>query len=340
MSACDSLVCCIGCLSLCPGLLKRVVNQVAFFPPKPPGYHITEDRQVFLVEDYGLAPLPDLSAEGITVDTVKLWTRTGNVILAFHLKRSDSRRTLLFSHGNSTDIGNMFSHLRELSAKLRVDVFAYEYSGYGESSGLPGEDEMYADIEAAYNYLTNDCGVMPECVVCYGQSIGSVPSVELSSKNKVGGLILHSALTSGLNVVHPVKYNWWFDVFQNKARIGSVAAPTFIIHGTHDAEIPWDHGQALYEAVAPEYACDPWWVREAGHNDIELNYKSTYFDRLDRFLKDLEAPQQMPLRPAHGYGGELEMISAAEGRQPLLTGPSIMAGNGARGPGAAARNLR
>ena len=38
--------------------------EVAFFPPRPPGYHVTEDRQVFLVElDYGLAPLPDLAQE-------------------------------------------------------------------------------------------------------------------------------------------------------------------------------------------------------------------------------------------------------------------------------------
>ncbi|CAE8663942.1 unnamed protein product, partial [Polarella glacialis] len=124
VAACDGFICCIGCLSLVPGLVRRVVNQVAFFPPRPPGYHVSEDKQVFLIEsDYGLSPLPDLAPEGIVVDTVRMWTRRGNVIMGFHFKRADSKRTLLFSHGNSTDIGIMFQHLRDLCSRLQCDIF-------------------------------------------------------------------------------------------------------------------------------------------------------------------------------------------------------------------------
>ena len=44
------------------------------------------------------------------------------------------RKTLVFSHGNSTDIGLMFFHFRDLCSKCDVDIFAYEYSGYGTRS--------------------------------------------------------------------------------------------------------------------------------------------------------------------------------------------------------------
>jgi len=270
--------------------MGRVVNQVAFFPPKPPGYHVTEDKQVFLVDaDYGLTPLPDLTSEGISVDTVRMWTSRGNVILGFHFRRADSTKTMLFSHGNSTDIGIMFFHLRDLCAKLQVDVFAYEYSGYGESSGVPTEADLYADIDAAFHYLTHDCNIPFEQIVCYGQSVGSVPSLDLAAKTDIGGIILHSALKSGLGVVHDVKTTFWFDVFQNLAKIKRVKSPVFIIHGTHDTEVPFEHGVALFEACPPQHTFDPWWVKEAGHNDIELNQRSLYFDRLSRFLKSLDS---------------------------------------------------
>lgn len=320
MSGCDGFICCIGCLSLVPGLVRRVVNQVAFFPPRPPGYHVTEEKQVFLVEaDCGLTPLPDLTMEGIAVDTVRMWTRRGNVILGFHFRRADSTKTILFSHGNSTDIGIMFYHLRDLCTALQVDVFAYEYSGYGESSGVPSEADLYSDVEAAYHYLTHDCSVPDDQIVCYGQSIGSVPSIDLASKRSVGGIILHSAMTSGLGVIHDVKATYWFDVFRNVSRIQHVNAPVFIIHGTHDTEIPFEHGVTLYEACPVEMTYDPWWVKEAGHNDIEINHRATYFEHLARFLNALDTHERT-WRKTSKSENENEYEQGSENSwQPLLT---------------------
>eukprot|EP00933_Yihiella_yeosuensis_P044330 TRINITY_DN3942_c2_g4_i1.p1 TRINITY_DN3942_c2_g4~~TRINITY_DN3942_c2_g4_i1.p1 ORF type:complete len:332 (+),score=26.82 TRINITY_DN3942_c2_g4_i1:120-1115(+) len=323
LASCDGFVCCIGCLSVVPGLVRGVVNKVAFFPPRPSGYHVTEEKQVYLVEaDYGLTPLPDLSAEGIVVDTVRMWTRHGNVIMGFHFKRSDSKRTLIFSHGNSTDIGLMFHHLRDMCAKLQVDVMAYEYSGYGESTGIPSEENLYADIEAAYHYLSNDCAVPDEQIVCYGQSIGSVPTVELASKISIGGVILHSAMKSGLSVVHDVKATFWFDVFQNAAKIQHVTSPVFIVHGTHDVEIPFEHGVTLYEECPAEYAYEPWWVQEAGHNDIEINHRCELFRQVETFLMSLDTANRYPSKDSK----ELSRLPLLSGRSLSMQGDYLLGG--------------
>jgi len=275
-------------MSLVPGLVKRVVNQVAFFPPKPAGYHITDKRQVYLVgPECGLSPLPDLSADGIGVDTVKMWTQRGNAIMGFHFRRADSKRTILFSHGNSTDIGIMFPHLRDMCNNLKVDVFAYEYSGYGESTGVPSEADLYSDIDAAYHYLVSDCGLEESSVVLFGQSVGSVPSIDLAARSDVGGMVLHGALKSGLSVIHEVQVMYWFDVFQNVSKIENVRAPVFCIHGSHDAEVPFEHGLALFDATPPEFAFEPWWVKGAGHNDIETDYRAEYFSNIRSFLRSL-----------------------------------------------------
>lgn len=268
-----------------PGLVRSVVNNVAFFPPKPAGYHITDKKQVYLVSpECGLTPLPDLTAEGITVDTVKMWTNRGNQIMGFHFRRPDSDRTILFSHGNSTDIGIMFPHMRDLCNYLKVDIFAYEYSGYGESTGVASEADLYADIEAAYHYLSSDCTLNEASIILFGQSVGSVPSIDLAARGEVGGMILHGALKSGLSIIHEVQATYWFDVFQNVSKIENVRAPVFCIHGTHDDEVPFEHGLALFEATPPEFAFDPWWVKDAGHNNIEIEHRREYFEQLQRFV--------------------------------------------------------
>lgn len=61
---------------------------------------------------------------------------------------------MIFSHGNSTDIGRMFDFLIEFSKVLRINVFAYEYTGYGilSSQGATSDERVLEDIHAAYVY--------------------------------------------------------------------------------------------------------------------------------------------------------------------------------------------
>lgn len=61
--------------------------------------------------------------------------------------------TLLFSHGNAVDLGQMSSFYVGLGARLGVNIFSYDYSGYGASGGKATEKNIYADIEAAWDAL-------------------------------------------------------------------------------------------------------------------------------------------------------------------------------------------
>lgn len=47
----------------------------------------------------------------------------------------------------------------------QVNVLAYEYSGYGKSEGTVSEDNCYADIRAAYDYLTTQKKTPPKQIV-------------------------------------------------------------------------------------------------------------------------------------------------------------------------------
>lgn len=57
-------------------------------------------------------------------------------------------------------------------------------------------------------------GIRPETVIVYGQSIGTVPSVDLASRYESAAVILHSPLTSGMRVAFPdTKKTYCFDAF-------------------------------------------------------------------------------------------------------------------------------
>lgn len=60
--------------------------------------------------------------------------------------------TILFSHGNAVDLGQMSSFYYGLGSRLECNIFTYDYSGYGASGGKPTEKDLYADIRAAWKY--------------------------------------------------------------------------------------------------------------------------------------------------------------------------------------------
>ncbi|KAJ4449759.1 hypothetical protein ANN_01163 [Periplaneta americana] len=95
-----------------------------------------------------------------------------------------------------------------------LEIIGYDYSGYGVSTGKPSEKNLYADIDAAWHALRTRYGISPENIILYGQSIGTVPTVDLASRYEVGAVILHSPLMSGMRVAFPnTKRTWFFDAF-------------------------------------------------------------------------------------------------------------------------------
>lgn len=73
--------------------------------------------------------------------------------LIFVFYPSSVRFTVLFSHGNAVDLGQMSSFYIGLGTRINCNIFSYDYSGYGVSTGKPSEKNLYADIDAAWHAL-------------------------------------------------------------------------------------------------------------------------------------------------------------------------------------------
>ena len=72
---------------------------------------------------------------------LKLCTKKWNKIVAVYVKNPSTSLTTLYSHGNAANLGQMFNIFAELSLRIGVNLIGYDYSGYGQSSRKPSEQD-------------------------------------------------------------------------------------------------------------------------------------------------------------------------------------------------------
>uniref|UniRef100_A0A0V0IG92 Putative alpha/beta hydrolase domain-containing protein 17C-like n=1 Tax=Solanum chacoense TaxID=4108 RepID=A0A0V0IG92_SOLCH len=257
---------------------SSMAAKFAFFPPNPPSYGVVVE------ESTGKLKLTEVAAKE-NVDILKLPTKKGTEIVAVYIRNPAAMLTILYSHGNAADLGQMYELFIELSHLLRVNLMGYDYSGYGRSTGKPSEQNTYADIEAAYRCLEETYGVKEEDVILYGQSVGSGPTLDLASRlSRLRAVVLHSPILSGLRVMYAVKRTYWFDIYKNIDKIPLVECPVLIIHGTADDVVDCSHGKQLFELSKQKY--EPLWVKTGNHCDLELFPE--YIIHLKKFISAIE----------------------------------------------------
>lgn len=200
--------------------------------------------------------------------------------------------TMIYSHGNATDIGAMHPLQLILSNSLECNVVSYDYSGYGESGGVAMESTTYTDILGVYKWtLENVCNGDESRIVLYGQSVGGGPCCYLAKQiDGLGGMVLHSPFMSGMRVLTPSRALACLDIYPNINRVRKSKCPVMIIHGRLDEEVPITQGMGMYEATPDHHKRDPWWVPDRGHNDITEGpgKLAEYVGRLRIFLASLD----------------------------------------------------
>jgi fermentation-respiration switch protein FrsA (DUF1100 family) len=226
---------------------------------------------------------PQLSSYKDTPEIIKLRTAKGKNISAVYLPNPTAKFTILYSHGNAEDIGDLRPWLEALQ-KSGFSVFAYDYEGYGTSEGTPSEKAVYTDVNAAYEYLTSTLQVPSNRIISYGRSVGNGASIELASRRPVGGLIVQSGFTSAFVVLTKVPIVP-FDKFRNISKIRHVNCPILVIHGRKDNVIPFSNGERLFAAAREPKSS--FWVENAGHNDLEFTAGEALLGRLKAFAQQL-----------------------------------------------------
>ena len=199
--------------------------------------------------------------------------------------------TWLWFHGNGGDMGHRVEELALVHHTLGVNLFIFDYRGYGKSEGQPSERGTYRDARAALRYLRDRPGVADDRLIYFGRSLGAAVAVELAVEHPPEGMVLVSPFTSLRDMSRlampqlPIAPWLAGNRYNSLGRIAGVNCPALIIHGEQDETVPASHGRALYEAAKP-----PKFFRllpEAGHNDTYLAGGAVYWDALDEFMSSL-----------------------------------------------------
>ncbi|KAF5935916.1 hypothetical protein HYC85_027045 [Camellia sinensis] len=256
-------------------LISQLASKFAFFPPSPATYAVKKSSSGKLTAVSTASSMSVPIGDDTSLDVLLLDTKSGNKIVAFYLKNPYARLTLLYSHGNAADLGQLYDLFVQLKANLRVNLIGYDYSGYGASSGK----RRYMSV------LRQKYGVSQEDLILYGQSVGSGPTLHLAAKlPRLRGVVLHSAILSGLRVVCHVKFTFCFDIYKNVNKIRKVKCPVLVIHGTEDDVVNWLHGSGLWNMARDPY--EPLWIKGGGHCNLELY--PDYIRHLCRFIQEME----------------------------------------------------
>ena len=224
----------------------------------------------------------------------EVWFKTADGVRLygwlFRAKEGPAGATVVYFHGNGGNLSYCDWVGKALAAR-GLDVLVFDYRGYGRSGGeATGERELYADADAAYDFLTKERGVAPRDLVLYGQSLGTAAAVDVASRRECRALVVESGLSSAADMAGEIMP--WLPRFvrgltKNKldsaSKVGRAGCPVLVVHGGRDEIIPAAQGRRLYEAAREPKRLRI--VEGAGHNDLAMVGGGEYLDSLAEFAR-------------------------------------------------------
>jgi len=222
---------------------------------------------------------------GLAYEDVFLDTGDGVRLHGWYIPHHGSKQVLLFFHGNAGNISHRGASV-EIFHRLGLNVFIFDYRGYGMSQGKTDEPGLYKDARAAWGYLINERGFEQEDIILFGRSLGGAVAAKLATQIQPRGLILESTFSSARDVANAVipilsrliflRYD-----FNTAAHVRRVACPVLVLHSPDDEIIPYHLGEKVFQAANEPKSL----VKMKGdHNSGFLMNQADYERALGRFV--------------------------------------------------------
>ncbi|MGC1217767.1 MAG: alpha/beta hydrolase [Phormidesmis sp.] len=212
-----------------------------------------------------------------------------------------SQRVLLFCHGN---YGNISYNLERLQFhhSLGFSIFAFDYRGYGQSTAsaqYPTENSTYADVDAAWHYLTHERQIAPERITVCGHSMGGAIAINLAVQHpEIARLIIKSSFTTMKAAIDAKKTYRFFPVeqllqhpFDSLSKVKDLKIPVLYVHGDQDFDVPADMSKTLHAATPGPKTL--WIAPGADHNNISAVQHDAYAAVITAFCADSYADKQL-----------------------------------------------
>ena len=217
-------------------------------------------------------------------EEVFLDTDDGARLHGLHFRVDKPKGAILYFHGNAGD-AQRWGTIAEFFVAKGYDVILMDYRGYGKSTGLRSETNLYADAELWYAFAKAQYD--PSQLILYGRSLGTAFATYVASQNPSRNLVLETPLYSMEQEAAsrfrmlPVKRLLQYKL-PTYSHINAVNCPITMIHGTEDEVVDYIHGKQLYDECTSTQK--KFITIEGGHhNDLVLFPK--YLEVIDEVLR-------------------------------------------------------
>ena len=252
-----------------------------------------ENRMIF----FPSTPLERTPADvGLLYEEVFFAAQDGVRLHGWFIPHSAAKTTLVWFHGNAGNIGHRVENIRLLHELVQVNIFIFDYRGYGLSGGRPSEAGTYLDGAAALELVARKMGSPQPPSVLFGRSLGAAVAVEMAIRFPTDGLILESPFLSIREMARVIfprlpigpLLTTRYDVHE---KIKNIKVPLLVLHGDRDDIVPFQHGQMIFEA-APEPK-KFFKIAGAAHNDTYGVGGPDYFRQLKDFIDWVSAQRAL-----------------------------------------------
>lgn len=198
--------------------------------------------------------------------TVRFASTDGARLFAWFIPPVKNQPTILYFHGQAESI-LQHQDIAEFAFRNGYGVFLLSYRGHYRAWGLPSEQGVYNDAQAAVNQL-NKFGVETKDIILWGHSLGTAVAMNTAVNNDVKALILQSPIKdikSGAQdvvkfYIRHIKVGWirkyikthfkdieFVQNFDNIGKISKVKCPILLAHSKTDRIAPSKNSRELYE---------------------------------------------------------------------------------------------
>lgn len=275
-------------MSVAMAVSAGVVGPGAGAEEKQPPKSAQAGKQATIDEQFLFAPMRypqgDWRPEGLRFQDIVFAAADGTQLHGWYCPADQARATVLVMHGNAGNVATRGAWLSYLQTRMRVNVFLFDYRGYGRSHGKPTVDGVLQDARAARAKLVELSGVPTEQLILMGESLGGAVAVQMASESACRALVLQSTFSSFRDAAqqHAPLLAWAV----SRQKLNSVSAiakyrgPLLQSHGTADEVIPLALGEKLFQAAnEPKQFVR---LAGAGHNNW---LTEEYGRQLDAFLE-------------------------------------------------------
>lgn len=229
-------------------------------------------------------------------------SRDGTRLNGWFLPAKDQAwATVIFFHGNAENIS---THLGAVywMPKENLNVFLFDYRGYGKSEGKSEIQGIHLDAAAALQYLRTRNDIDPNKIVIFGQSLGAAIAMYTTAtqdKHGIKAVVVESGFSdyrgifreklSSMIITWPLQWPLSYAVENTYSPASFVheiqPIPILFIHGEIDPVVPAHHSQRLYEIAGEPKKL--WLIPNAQHTQAFGQFAVIYRPKLIEYLKKI-----------------------------------------------------